>query len=195
MAVYLSEDQIGSDPQTIGYPNLKLCMGVTVLMNDGSLIGAHVSQQSTEQTLLNALMREVEDHGGGMSRLYCVSNYREHTKGDCLDVRGKANAIGFHGTAYLFDFGFLNDSNGAYVELTSNGAGQNCAMRYKRNSKMDYGLGPSGGGMTEAKMNRNTLTYEMVPPRLQVVQNVAISPGHSVWHEVSGKQLKKYAIP
>ena len=195
MALFLSEDQVGSDQNMIGFPDLKLCMGMTVVMDDGSLIGAHISQESTEQALLNAILREVEDHGGTMTLLYCAANYGAHCRGTCRPVQGKAQAIGFRGTAYLFDFGFINDSGGAYVEVTSNGAGQTASLRYKRSSKMDYSdLGPAQGGLTQARMNKDTLQYEMRPPRLHVVQSVGMKPGHSVWHTVKQKQMKAIAI-
>lgn len=196
MSLFLSEDQVGSDQNMIGFPDLKLCMGMTVVMDDGSLIGAHISQESTEQALLNELKRKVEAHDSGMALLYFAANYTQHCRGTCKPVQGKANAIGFRGTAYLFDFGFINDLGGAYVEVTSNGAGQPASLRYKRSSKMDYSdRGPSRGTVSEARRNREDPTqFDIRDAPLPVVQSVTMKAGHSVWHSVKQKDLKAIAI-
>ena len=78
MAIFLDEDEIGVDATMIGYPHLLLCMGVAVVMNDGSLIGAHVSNQATEANVLNGLLQKVAAHGGAMAQLYCFANMAEH---------------------------------------------------------------------------------------------------------------------
>lgn len=148
MAIFLDEDEVGADANMVGYPHLLLCMGVTVVMGDGSLIGAHVSSKSSEAAVLNGLLHAIQQHGGPMDQLYCCANMAEHlTHHGCMDIMGKANAIGFHGQGYSFDFGFLNPRDGAYVELTSNGAGALCTVRYKRNEKVKYTRPQGGGGM------------------------------------------------
>ena len=50
MPLYLDEDLVGQDPAEICYPHLLLCMGVTVLMQDGSLVGAHFTKPAPKRT-------------------------------------------------------------------------------------------------------------------------------------------------
>ena len=153
MAIFLDEDEIGVDTTMIGYPHLLLCMGVAVVMNDGSLIGAHVSNQTTEANVLNGLLQKVTAHGGNMSQLYCFANMAEHvTRHGCMDITGKANAIGFHGQGYSFDFAFMKPKDGAYCEITTTGAGSVATVRYKRNEKLDYAR---GGGATVTKSTKD----------------------------------------
>ena len=40
VVIYLNEDEAGTDATVVCYPHLVLCMGVTLLMDDGVLIGA-----------------------------------------------------------------------------------------------------------------------------------------------------------
>ena len=45
MTVYLDEDDVGHAPFSIAYPHLLLCMGVTVIMGDGSVaVCAHLDR-------------------------------------------------------------------------------------------------------------------------------------------------------
>lgn len=150
MAIYLDEDEVGSDPRTIGYPHLVLCMGVTVVMSDGSLIGAHVSNPSTENNVLGQLLVDIQRHGGAMTQLYCAADVAEHCGvHHCLDITGKANALGFSGPGYLFDFGYIKAKDGAYFEVTSAGANAQCALRFKRNENVAYTPG-AGANATKA---------------------------------------------
>ena len=47
MAIYLSAGEIGADLKEIGYPHFRSCMGVTLVMGDGTLIGAHFGVGTT----------------------------------------------------------------------------------------------------------------------------------------------------
>jgi hypothetical protein len=145
MAIYLDEDEVGADAATIGYPHLLLCMGVTVVMADGSLCGAHVSNASTETVVMGRLLADVNANGSGMSQLYCFADYAEHCgHHGCGDITAKAGMLGFHGPGYMFDFGYINPQDGAYVEITTNGAAAAATLRFKRNEKVDFtpGAGP-----------------------------------------------------
>jgi len=152
MAIFLDEDMIGSDPTMIGFPHLVLCMGVAVLMRDGSLIGAHFTNPSTEHSVLLGLRRSIGINGSGMDQLYCMADMAEHIqKFGGLDITGKANAIGFTGKGYVADFGVLNPTNGTYAQVTTNGAGKRATVRCKLDEHMDYVLG-AGASITKVAL-------------------------------------------
>ena len=159
MAIFLDEDMIGSDPTMIGFPHLVLCMGVVVLMRDGSLIGAHFTNPSTEHSVLLGLRRSIGINGSGMDQLYCMADMAEHIqKYGGLDITGKANAIGFTGKGYVADFGVLNPTNGTYAQVTTNGAGKRATVRCKLNEHMDYA---PGAGPSVTKVSRMDLPMNM----------------------------------
>lgn len=137
MPIYLDEDRVGADPAVICYPHLLLCMGVTVLMSDGSLVGAHVSNSTTEDAVLHELASEIARLAPlTMRRMYCTGNVDLHTNSGGKSVQQKANAIGFHGKAYLFDTGRIKPKDGTFVQVTSNGPNHQCAIQYKRDEKV-----------------------------------------------------------
>jgi hypothetical protein len=137
MPIYLEEDCVGADPTVICYPHLLLCMGVTVLMSDGSLVGAHVSNSRTEDEVLRVLTREINGLAPlTMQRMYCTGNVDLHTNHGGKSVQDKAAAIGFRGKAYLFDTGRIKPKDGTFVQVTSNGPNHQCAIQYKRDEKV-----------------------------------------------------------
>jgi hypothetical protein len=151
MTIYLDEDEVGADAQTIGYPHLLLCMGVTVVMADGTLIGAHVSSRTTENLVLAQLLADVNANGGAMAQLYCFADVGDHCgRHGCMDIAGKAGALGFHGSGYVFDFGYAQFDDGAYVEITSTGAATRASVRFKRNDKVVYDVSGPGPNVTKA---------------------------------------------
>lgn len=148
MAVYLDEDMTGEDPAEVCYPHLLLCMGVTVLMNNGSLVGAHFTKPSTEAALGAQMLVLINANGSGMRELYCTANLPDHiTHHGGLDVHGKAQMLGFHGDAYSFDTSSINPQHGTFVSVRSNGANHHCAIYYKRDEKVralyTKGIGPN----------------------------------------------------
>lgn len=144
MAVFLNEEEIGSDPALIGFPHLVLCGGVVVVMNTGTLVGAHVSNPRTETAVLYALRQRTLEVGGAMQRIYLVANLRIHLGGGMKDVTGKARAIGFAGPGYVVDLDVLNPTDGSYAQVASNGGMAEATVRVKLNQEMDYahGVGP-----------------------------------------------------
>lgn len=139
MAIYLDEDMVGVDANMIAFPHLLLCMGVVVVMQDGSLIGAHFTTPRTEQTLLRLMLDKIAANGSEMDQLYCMANLAEHIGNHGgLDINGKAEGIGFTGQGYVADFGVLKPTDGTYAQLTSNGAGAAASVRCKLNQDMAY---------------------------------------------------------
>jgi len=200
MAIYLAEDEVGVDANTIGYPHLLLCMGVTVVMDDGSLIGAHVSSNDTEQLVMGQLLFDITAHRGQMTQLYCCADVKEHCGvHHCMDINGKANALRFQGPGYLFDFGYINPRDGAYVEVTSTGADSLCTLRFKRNEKVDYDRG-TGTMVTRATkvMGRDNISVR--PSNTVAVGGRAKTPkfgiqrgNHSI-KTVPATSLKKFDL-
>jgi len=155
MAIYLDEDMVGEDPTKIGFPHLVLCMGVVVVMGDGSLIGAHFTKPTTEPALLRLFAEKVRSNGSGMNELYCLANVAEHVDlHSGLDIYGKAKGIGFTGQGYVADFGVLNPTDGTYAEVTSNGAGNRETVSCKLNQQVTYATAFRAG--PDASMVRTT---------------------------------------
>lgn len=148
MAIYLDEDMIGADASMIAFPHLLLCMGVAVVMGDGSLIGAHFTTPKTEHSLLNGMRRTIVRNGSGMSQLYCMADLAEHIqKYGGLDITGKAQALGFTGQGYVADFGVLKPTSGTYAQVTTNGAAQRATVRCKLDQQMAYTRGQGGANV------------------------------------------------
>lgn len=165
MAIYLDEDRVGTDPTLIGFPRLILCMGVVALLKDGSLVGAHVSNATSEKAVLYLMHRDIQANGSGIDQLYCMADVDEH-KG--MDVNGKAAALGFTGTGYLADFGYLDPPNdGTYGEVRSNGPGRPASVRCKLNKNMDYRrfASPTGGASVSFAKFSNYMPNKMVSDR------------------------------
>ena len=140
MPIFLDEDMVGQDGAEICYPHLLLCMGVTVLMADGHLIGAHFTTPSTEAGVGAELARQIADytanHHEGMHHLYCAANVGMHVgSAGGANVRGKAAMIGFHGDAYTFDSSSIKPKDGTFVSVRSNGPAHKCSIFYKRDEK------------------------------------------------------------
>src|SRR5690606_34303338 len=74
MAVYLDEEMVGEDRNEIGYPHLLLCMGVTVLMRNGRLIGTHITTGTTEAQLLAEVKRRIQSDPSSPYLLYVTGD-------------------------------------------------------------------------------------------------------------------------
>lgn len=139
MPVYLNEDQVGTDPTVIGYPHLLLCMGLTLQMDDGALIGAHFTRKSSEDRVADKLNRAITSHGGAPERMYLTGNFYEHVQNHGgEDYTGKAALIGYRGPVYCFDTRSIKPKQGTFVRLTSFGAGAGCLVEYKREERVVY---------------------------------------------------------
>ena len=139
MTIMLSEDQYGIDDARIGFPGLITCMGLVVLMNDGKLVGAHVVLPDFEPLLLQKVGSKITKNGSGIDSIYGLADVAKHTQTGCLDINGKAKALGFTGTAYLADLGHAGKpQHGMYGELTSKGAGQVPSVRFAWHDNVDF---------------------------------------------------------
>lgn len=152
MPIFLDEDMVGEDPAEICYPHLLLCMGVTVLMSDGSLIGAHFTTPSTEAGIAAEMVAKIAAaHPATMHELYVAANLPEHVvKYGGMDVQGKAALLNFHGDAYSLDSSSINPQDGTFVAVRSNGPNNRCGIYYKRDEKVQP-LYQTGAGANVSK--------------------------------------------
>ena len=139
MALFLDEEEVGSDGALIGFPHLVICGGIVILMDNGTLVGAHVSAREVERAVLYTLRRKTLEIGGEMRRFYLVADLDKHLRVcGMMDIVGKAKAIGYSGPGYVVDLGVLNPTDGSYAQVASNGGLTAPTVRVKLNQEMDY---------------------------------------------------------
>jgi hypothetical protein len=192
MAIYLDEDRVGQDPIEICYPHLLLCMGVTVQMADGTLIGAHFSSPSTEAAVGAEMLQQIQAHSSTMRLLYCTGNLPVHTT-QCggMDVKGKANLIGFQGDAYSFDTSMIEPKDGTFVVVRSFGANKKCGIYYKRDEKV-RDLYDRSDGPNVAKVQSRGLPVVNEPSGISGLT----APVHKLHRAYRFMlQIKHYTIP
>lgn len=138
MATYLNEDQVGTDATVIGYPNLLLCVGVTLVLGDGSLVGAHFGDGSREAETAARLKELLLKAASAPRWMYVTGNFTKHFADKGSPPQGKAALLGYTGPVCCFDTTSLNYRNGTFIEVSSTGPDSGAVIRYKRNEKMKY---------------------------------------------------------
>jgi hypothetical protein len=114
-------------------------MGVTVLMDDGTLIGGHYTSPSTEAKVSQKFIAAMAKHGGRATRMYLTGNFYEHVqKYGGQDYTGKARLIGYTGEVLCFDTQKIKPKDGTFIRITSLGAGADCLVEYKREERVLY---------------------------------------------------------
>lgn len=149
MAIYLNEDRLGMDDDTIGFPHLLICMGV-VLLTRQNMYGVHIVDASDANETIPRFADYVEQQGvrpRDMLTLYgsCDFPVRYDDGGAAAwrrEMRHIAGAIGFEGTARGFDTSIIDPRDGTYVEYQRDEARGRCRIYYKRNEKMTYAQAP-----------------------------------------------------
>jgi hypothetical protein len=117
-------------------------MGVTCLMSDASLIGGHVTKQTTEQKVLDDMLDIIGlvPAGTVIDRLYLTGHSAKHFAG-ARSAHDKAKTLGYGGIVYLFDTSTIKPKDGTFVMVTSNGPGRHPGIGYKREEKVTYTIG------------------------------------------------------
>jgi hypothetical protein len=114
-------------------------MGATVLMSDGSLIGAHFSSPATEAAVAIAMAELIALTPATMQRLYLTGNFAIHiTECGGGNYQKNAASIGYQGDVCLFDTGRFKPKDGTFVKITSLGANTNCVVEWRLNDEMRY---------------------------------------------------------
>ena len=127
MTLFLDEDMVGSDRTELAYPRLILCMGVTCVLGNGTLVGTHINGTHTEKALLAKLAEEVQRIGGGCQLMIMAGNFDEHFNSGMLLPHEKAREMGFIGKIHAYDTGKLSPGpDGSFVRVVS-GGGSNIA--------------------------------------------------------------------
>lgn len=139
MTVYLDENHVGHDLHSIAYPHLVLCMGVTMIMGDGSVAGAHITTHSTEVKTLAKMVDLMSLVPATPRKLLLVGNFGLHQSfvGTFTPAQ-KANAIGYKGKIICFDTSSFEPKDGAFVRILSNGPVNDPTIEFKRNEKVSY---------------------------------------------------------
>jgi hypothetical protein len=177
MPIYLVEDNIGSDANTVGFPNLSTCMGL-VVQTASRLHGYHVFglQDSARIEQFGEMISSTEP-GSPMLRLYgsCYwANRYASTSGTGLasqweaEMKAIATTLGYTGPISGFDIGSWYSWNPAakialtrikpaqttYLEYRRQTATQKCAIFYKRMAKVDTTSGVMPGDMHVERIRR-----------------------------------------
>jgi hypothetical protein len=179
MPKYLNEDQVDTDSNVVCYPHLLLCMGVTLLMDDGALIGGHYTRKSTEEKVSNKIIAAITKHGGRATRMYMTGNFYEHVQNHGgQDYTGKARLIGYTGEVVCFDTQSMKPKDGTFVRITSLGANADCLVEYKREERVVY---TDTQGMRGSSLRKNPKKLPLVSTyNVQSVDTVSGTPLHIV---------------
>lgn len=141
MTVYLDEDHVGHDLHSIAYPHLLLCMGVTVIMGDRSVAGAHITIHDTEEKVLVKLVELMSLIPATPRKLLLTGNFEIHQSFEgTFTPAEKANAIGYKGKIICFDTASFKPKDGAFVRVISNGPVNDPTIEFKRNEKVTYSM-------------------------------------------------------
>jgi hypothetical protein len=152
--IILPEDMVGRVGATdsIAYPNLKCCLGVTCVLDSGVLWGAHVPRTVDDYTLLPLLTwlrsREPDDSTHFIQDAYITGNIEMHASNAKLlpdqVAQQKLFFLGFTEKTRIHTMQIAYDPKtnqaGTFVKLTSHRtkSGWECAIEYKRDAKMQY---------------------------------------------------------
>jgi hypothetical protein len=142
LAVYLVEDEVGFDPNLVGFPSLGGCMAFAVQLEDG-LWGFHIPPGHKER------VSAFKEHCGpfvGIRRLfgscYWANRYAgaEHPFMAWLDeMRYLASVLGFSGPMTGFNTSAIQTNialaDATYLEYRRNAITNSCSIHY---AKMDY---------------------------------------------------------
>jgi hypothetical protein len=174
MAIYLDEEMIGRDGGEIAYPHLLLCMGITVLLRDGSLVGAHLTNGNSEAGMLAEVANQVQASGVNPYLLYVTGHLAKHFGQGGSMPHEKARAIGYTGDVMVYDTGALEPTDGSFVRVVSNGGNAQCTLYAMRDEEakpypLKVGALPgvvrfSGGVTQPVRMYKSGATG--VPPQL-----------------------------
>lgn len=141
MTVYLNENDVGHELNSIAYPHLVLCMGVTMIMGDGSVAGAHITTHSTEVKTLKKLVEIMALVPATPRKLLLTGNFEIHQSFEgTFTPAGKAAAIGYRGKVICFDTARIKPKDGAFVRIISNGPVNDPTIEFIRNEKVTYSM-------------------------------------------------------
>jgi hypothetical protein len=190
MAIYLREDHIGADQDTVGFPNLSTCLAL-VVQTSTRLYGYHIALQSEEARLEQlAELIEQNEPQGQMVHLYgsCYwANRYPFSRGTTAatqweaEMTSIADTLQYTGPVSGFDFGLGHSWNLSarlslsnipqdqytYLEYRRQGNLNTCALHYKRMAKVAVTSGVMPADMLVQRirpLNTNPPTFQRVAP-------------------------------
>lgn len=83
------------------FPNLLLCMGLGCQMDDGVMVGCHISGAATEDAVLAELKSRIDAQPGTPRWLYMIADFEQHFVERKLSFTAKARAIGYLGEIFV----------------------------------------------------------------------------------------------
>lgn len=180
MAIYLNEDEVGTDNSVIGYPHLLLCMGLTLLMRDGKLIGGHFTKPSSEQRVADKIVKAIQANGSQAVCMYLTGNFYEHVqKHGGADYTGKSVLIGYKGDVRCYDTQQIKPKDGTFVRLTSlHPNATDCLVEYKREERVKY---TDTTGKIGSSLTKNPKKLPLVSThQIKSIDTVSGTPLHVV---------------
>ncbi|HVJ53292.1 MAG TPA: hypothetical protein VM689_12570 [Aliidongia sp.] len=160
MTVYLVEDEVGYDTDSVGFPNLGGCLAV-VLMTEHWLYGFHITPGNTRK--IREFLDFVLSYGprGEYLQLYGTCNranrYPVQPKQQWQQEMGEiANALNYHGKISGYDLSSwaakITATEATYVEYRRIAGERKCSIHFKRMSKMDCTTGTMQPGVMIRKI-------------------------------------------
>lgn len=213
MAIYLSENEVGTDAQVIGFPSLMGCMAI-VLQTTECLIGWHAyGSDSLEGNdkygfagripAFAAYVQSVNDRGTPV-HLYCVCNRGERFGKDKSKWKTETNliaeALGYSALPITgYDLSSIGHE-GSYAELVRDGDSRRCAIFYKRWSKTTTEMGAVDPNLQRMiRYNRGEDAYgigNVATGRvITSVEVVETKSNKGQMHKASSGQLDTYMAP
>jgi hypothetical protein len=170
MAVYLNEAQAGCDRHLVGFPALRVCMGV-VLQTRAWLYAMHFDDPGETRALAQGLLAFIRERGGNVANaevLYGASNWASRYGGARNlknawkdDMREIADVLGFHGRARGFDTSIIPSTTGRYVEFHPDYAQHRCRIFYKAQDDSEFGSSVLAPAVALRQARGNVHTYKV----------------------------------
>jgi hypothetical protein len=200
--LHLYENQIGFDPQQLGFPSIDGCHAVVVHVSQG-LFGLHNfggSGQTAFQPRAEAFGRFIQNHRHGGEKIaalfgICFHDKRGYSTGAGWreEMKAFSSALNYKGTVYGFDLSKKIKGESAYVEFALlNG---HCQIGYKRWSKVQElpGAPPIVQADDLKHMARRNQAYELEPCNAkQPVQLIATPSNKGELHHVGNLDMESF---
>jgi hypothetical protein len=147
VAIYLTEEQAGTDSAVLGFPGLNSCQAIACRTSDGTLVGGHFTGSSSgDVATLNRLHGLL--NGRVVSSVYMAYDKVEAARllktarGSDSVWRHRARQIGYQGNVYVFDIRAARLSTGSmggvplWFEVYSTGKQGGCQLAWRINSEV-----------------------------------------------------------
>jgi len=169
---------VGASPSAIGYPNVRSCIGITAVLSNGWMVGAHAAKTDSAGFLCDGIWECIRliNSQSGMTRgtvdfLCLTGNLTQHPGGDPrseyrdkFDNSPQKDSGALPGAVDLKVYNTRSvykatGEEGVFVLVTYQGAGRMPLLQYKNHGKMDYvGQNLGQGNYVKATVDRGGYT-------------------------------------